>query len=151
MAPREHWLPPALTFNSRRPTLVGAALEPSFPSDFSGRIAPRRRRLRLKDYDYGDPGAYFVTICSHERVCLFGRIREGMMAMSHFGEVVTETWREQMENTPNTEANEWIVMPKHFHAIVLIKTEEGGSRAASTRPLPRIINALKTVSAKRTN
>ena len=61
---------------------------------------------------------------------------------------MAETWRDQMETTPNTETDEWIVMPNHFHAIVLIEAEEGGSRAAPTRPLSRIVNAVKTVSAK---
>ena len=56
-----------------------------------------------------------------------------------------------MKTTQNTETDEWIVMPNHFHAIVLIEAEQGGSRAAPTRPLPRIINAFKTVSAKRIN
>jgi len=74
-----------------------------------------------------------------------------MMAMSPSGEVVAETWREQMETTHGTKTDEWILMPNHFHAIVFIEAEEGGSRAAPTRPLPTILNAFKTVSAKRIN
>jgi REP-associated tyrosine transposase len=90
----------------------------------------RRRRLRLKDYDYGDPGAYFITICSHQRVCLFGRVQEGVMARSPYGEIVAETWREEMETSHATKTDKWIVMPNHFHAIVLLEADEGGSRAA---------------------
>jgi len=132
-------------------TVVGAALEPPSSQNAYPPAAPHRRRLRLKDYDYGNPSAYFITICSHKRVCLFGGVREGMMAVNYFGEVVAETWREQMKTTQDTETDEWIVMPNHFHAIVVIEAEQGGSRAAPTRPLPRIINAFKTVSAKRIN
>jgi len=54
-----------------------------------------------------------------------------------------------METTIDVNTDERIVMPNHFHAIVLIEAEEGGSRAAPTRP--RIVNAFKTVSAKRIN
>ena len=48
------------------------------------------------------------------------------MVMSPFGEVVAETWREQTEAASGTKTDEWIVMPNHFHAIVLIEAEEGG-------------------------
>jgi len=135
----------------RLQTIVGAALELPFSPDVRARITPRRRRLRLKNYDYGDTGAYFITICSHGRVCLFGGVQGGIMVMSPFGEVVAETWREQTEAASGTKTDEWIFMPNHFHAIVLIEAEEGGSRAAPTRALPRTVNAFKTVSAKRIN
>ena len=111
----------------------------------------RRRRLRLRDYDYGQPGAYFITICSHHRTCLFGAIGVEGLELNSFGRLVAETWREQVEATPGSSTDEWIVMPNHFHAIVLIEEEEGGSRAAPTRPLGTIVNAFKTVSAKRIN
>ena len=34
-------------------------------------LNPRRKQLRLKEYDYSQPGSYFVTVCTHERQCLF--------------------------------------------------------------------------------
>jgi putative transposase len=112
---------------------------------------PRRRHLRLRDYDYAQPGAYFITLCSHRRACLFGVIHSGMMQPNSWGRVVGETWHEQMDVPGNIRTDEWVLMPNHFHAIVLIEAEESGSRAAPTRSLPRIINAFKTVSAKRIN
>ena len=112
---------------------------------------PRRRQLRLPDYDYAEPGAYFITLCSHQRLCLFGTIRDGMMVTNSFGQVVTETWGEQTGAPSAIRTDEWVLMPNHFHAIVLIESQEGGSRAAPTRTLGTAINAFKTVSAKRIN
>jgi REP element-mobilizing transposase RayT len=126
---------------------VGAALEPPSSSTVV-QITTRRRPLRLRDYDYSNPGAYFVTICSHQRRPLFGRIHDGVMTLNPVGEIVAETWREQMEITIDVNPDEWILMPHHFHAIILIEAKEGGSRAAPTRPLPRIVNAFKTVSGE---
>jgi putative transposase len=112
---------------------------------------PRRRRLRLRHYDYAQPGAYFITLCSHYRACLFGTIQSGRMEINSFGRVVAETWREQMDRPGSIRTDEWVLMPNHFHALVLIEWEEGGSRAAPTRTLGTIVNAFKTVSAKRLN
>jgi putative transposase len=112
---------------------------------------PRRRHLRLRDYDYAQPGAYFITLCSHHRACLFGTIQSGRMEINSFGRAVAETWREQMDRPGSIRTDEWVLMPNHFHALVLIEWEEGGSRAAPTRTLGTIVNAFKTVSAKRLN
>jgi putative transposase len=111
----------------------------------------RRRRLRLRDYGYSRPGAYFITLCSHHRACLFGNIEAGIIETNPWGRVVAETWREQMDAPGHIRTDEWVLMPNHFHALVLIEWEEGGSRAAPTRTLGTIINAFKTVSAKRLN
>jgi putative transposase len=91
-----------------------------------------RKRLRLRDYDYAQPGAYFITICTHHRRCLFGIIRDGSMETNSLGQVVADTWRRQMETEHASKTDEWILMPNHFHAVVLTEWQEGGSRAAPT-------------------
>ena len=80
------------------------------------------------------------------------------METNSWGRVVAETWREQMAALGNIRTDEWILMPNHFHAIVLIESEEGGSRRGGsqaalfpTRTLGTIVNAFKTVSAKGLN
>ena len=52
----------------------------------------RRRSLRLRGYDYTQPGAYFVTICTHERAPLFGQVVEGEMHLNACGKIVREEW-----------------------------------------------------------
>ena len=51
-----------------------------------------RRSIRLKGYDYRQPGAYFVTICAFQRQCLFGEIVNGQMRLNQYGEIVAEQW-----------------------------------------------------------
>ena len=54
---------------------------------------PHRRSIRLKEYDYDQPGAYFVTICTHRRECLFGDVVEGNIVLNKQGKIVEEQWR----------------------------------------------------------
>lgn len=52
-----------------------------------------RRSIRLKGYDYTRAGAYFITICAQDRVCLFGEIVDGVMRLNEAGRIVDDTWR----------------------------------------------------------
>jgi len=52
-----------------------------------------RRSIRLPDYDYGQPGAYFVTICTHDRACLFGDVVRGRMTLNAYGRIARDEWR----------------------------------------------------------
>jgi len=51
-----------------------------------------RRSLRLKGYDYTMAGAYFVTICTQDRTCLFGDVAEGAMVLNEAGRMVAALW-----------------------------------------------------------
>jgi hypothetical protein len=53
---------------------------------------PRRRSLRLAGYDYSQAGAYFITICTHDRMALFGEIIENDVRLNPNGIIVTATW-----------------------------------------------------------
>lgn len=79
-----------------------------------------RRSIRLKGYDYAQVGAYFVTICAYKRECLFGSIVDGEMKIKPFGDILAEEWRRSAELRPQIELTEYVVMPNHFHGIVLI-------------------------------
>jgi REP element-mobilizing transposase RayT len=52
----------------------------------------RRRSVRLRGYDYSQAGVYFVTICTHNRECLFGEITNGQMRLNELGTVVESEW-----------------------------------------------------------
>ncbi len=74
----------------------------------------------LKGYDYASSGAYFITLCTHQRQCLFGDIIAGEMQLNLLGEIVAEEWQRTPEIRPNFAIDCWIVMPNHFHGIVII-------------------------------
>ncbi len=81
---------------------------------------PHRRSIRLKEYDYGQAGAYFVTICTQQRECLFGGIIEGKMHLSEAGKEVQSIWGKLPQRYPHTGIEVHIVMPNHFHGIITI-------------------------------
>jgi putative transposase len=78
-----------------------------------------RHPLRLPEYDYSLPGGYFVTVVTHHRRCLFGEVARGEMRLSEIGEMVAATWQ-SLPNYFNVILDEWIVMPNHFHGIIMI-------------------------------
>ena len=79
-----------------------------------------RRSIRLKGYDYSQPGAYFVTICAFQRQCLFGEIVNGQMRLNQYGEIVAEQWQKSAVIRQEIELDTWVVMPNHFHGVVII-------------------------------
>jgi len=92
-----------------------------------------RRSIRLKGYDYSQAGAYFVTICVQHRECLFGEISNQEMQCNPFGDVVWKWWNELPNYYARVQLDEFIVMPNHMHAIVVITDMVG---AGLSRPDP---------------
>lgn len=85
-----------------------------------------RRSIRLKGYDYSQEGLYFVTLCVHDRVCLFGRVENGFMTLSDFGKIAQQELLKTNDVRPNVEINSFVVMPNHVHFIVHIMRDEAG-------------------------
>ena len=112
-----------------------------------------RRSIRLKDYNYSQVGAYFVTICTKDSECLFGDIVEKENKLNEYGQIVVDCWGWLSNQYSYVDLDEWIIMPNHLHGIVVINDEcRGGSRTAPThKPLGRLIGAFKTVSTKQIN
>ena len=86
-----------------------------------------RRSLRLKNYDYAQAGVYFVSICAQSRACLFGNIVNEEMVLNVVGKIVAEEWIKTVEIRNNIELDEWVVMPNHFHGILVINECRGGA------------------------
>lgn len=114
---------------------------------------PQRRNLRLNSYDYSQHGAYFVTIYTKNKICLFGQVMEGQMILNPFGEAATTVWKELPLHYPEIDAEIFTVMPNHIHGIVVIHiTGRAGSKPAPTiHPLSEGIRAFKTYSSRRIN
>ena len=80
-----------------------------------------RHSIRLPEYNYRQPGYYFVTMSTQNRECLFGEIKEEKIILSEIGKIVYDFWPKVREHFNNVELDEFIVMPNHFHGIVVIK------------------------------
>jgi REP element-mobilizing transposase RayT len=76
--------------------------------------------IRLKDWDYGSPGYYFVTICTEGRKCFFGKVIEDEMKLSSLGRIASRYWHEIPSHFPYVKLDEYIVMPNHIHGIIII-------------------------------
>ena len=102
-----------------------------------------RRSVRLSTYDYQGPGAYFVTLCTWHRQRLFGRLVSGRMCPSAFGLIAQRVLRQIPEHFPSARIDEFVIMPDHIHAIIVIdppthpnespKAGRAAPRPASTR------------------
>jgi putative transposase len=77
---------------------------------------------RLQNWDYGWNAPYFVTICTKNRECYFGDVVDGKMKLSEIGEMVKNEWIKTFEMRPdmNLMMDEYVIMPNHFHAIIII-------------------------------
>jgi putative transposase len=80
----------------------------------------RRRTIRLQGWDYSQEGVYFITVCSQNREYLFGEVIDGSMNLNAPGEMIIQTWEELPKRFPFMEINTRMIMPNHFHAIVII-------------------------------
>ncbi len=105
---------------------------------------PRGRpSLRLPDYDYAQPGGYFVTICTLDRVCRFGEIRDGEMCLNDAGRMISTVWEALPQRFPHVTLDAFVVMPNHLHGIVMIQEYRAG------QGLGQIIGAFKSIATSR--
>ena len=93
-----------------------------------------RHSIRLPEYDYSLPGAYFITIAAHKKQKLFGEVMNGEMRLNEFGGIVESEWLKTPQIRPEIELGVYVIMPNHFHAIVIIKDQ--GVGAYGHTPLP---------------
>jgi putative transposase len=117
-----------------------------------------RRSIRLKGYDYAQAGAYFITICSHQRQHVFGEIINGEIKLNPWGEIARVEWFKTAVMRPYVELyeDEFVVMPNHVHGIIWLNDEAGiRRRRVPTNPtekfgkpvagsIPTIIRAYKS-------
>ena len=101
-------------------------------------VAPTRRRsIRLRDYDYTTGGAYFITMCTRNRECLFGSVIDGNVLLNELGEIAASCWNAITEHFPDVEVDRFVVMPNHIHGILVIHAV-GATHASPLRlGLPR--------------
>jgi len=127
-----------------------------------------RKSIRLRGYDYSAAGRYFVTICAEEKACLFGGIASGQIELNDYGRIVENVWKELPSHFPLIELDRFVLMPNHFHAIVVIidprakrvgagfphpdsESETSGGENPPLRALGDVIRWFKYESTKRIN
>lgn len=80
----------------------------------------RIESTRLYGYDYGQNGAYFITICTKNRIHYFGKVSNGEIQLSAIGKFAFECWEAIPQHFPFVELGEFVVMPDHVHGIIII-------------------------------
>ena len=118
---------------------------------------PQRKRLRLKNFDYSMPGAYFITICTHNRKCTLSRVVGAIhespeMKLTDYGKIIDEI----IQNIParyKANIDTYVIMPNHIHLIIII-TDDEELRAIHESPLrgrsiiPKVIGYIKMNASK---
>jgi putative transposase len=110
-----------------------------------------RRSIRLREWDYSSAGAYFITICTYERMNLFEN--------GEFREIAENAWR-TIPNQPHAQhvlLDDWVVMPNHVHGIIIL--EESNDLSNSDQPekgvmpgsVPSIVGNYKSLVTRRIN
>jgi REP element-mobilizing transposase RayT len=107
-----------------------------------------RRSIRLKDYDYGTPGFYFVTICTHNRECTLGRIDSGGVELNWLGRIVQSEWANLSSRFPAVTLDSIVVMPNHVHMILTIVDPVGAQFIAPRPDLGEIVRSIKAVTTR---
>lgn len=134
-----------------------------------------RRTIRLSGYDYGQPGAYFVTVCTYQRVCVFGEVAGDVMHRNALGEIVYEEWLRTAVVRSNVTVGpgDIVVMPNHVHGIITIAgrgrphdddpwrgpdlrrdagvPHQTGPRGPAPGSIGAIVGQLKSVTTRRVN
>lgn len=121
-----------------------------------------RRSIRLKGHDYSKTGAYFVTVCTQNRECLFGDVIEGEMQVNKIGQIVEDQWRKTILIRPQIRLDAYIVMPNHFHGIIFIvgnrrgvlqyaPTRDRQSFRSPSQTMGAIIRGFKSAAVKEIN
>ena len=83
-----------------------------------------RKSIRLQGYDYALPGGYFVTIATHKRKPIFGRIVDFEMELNSYGEVAVACWEEIPSHFEKILLDAFVIMPNHVHGIILTQESQ---------------------------
>ena len=108
-----------------------------------------RRSIRLRGYDYSQVGAYFVTVCTQDRTCLFGEVAGDQARLNEVGRFVQAEWDRLTDRFPTIELDTFVVMPNHVHGIVIISFADARSDSgvgAGLVPAPPVSTGISGVT-----
>jgi putative transposase len=113
-----------------------------------------RRSPHLAAFDYTSPGAYFVTVCTHERRCLFGRVQDERVLLSEAGQIVETEWLNTAARRSYVALDSHVIMPNHIHGLIIIREHAQPVRLTAA-PGPRrhslssIVGGFKAAASRR--
>jgi putative transposase len=81
---------------------------------------PDRQSHRLRWFDYSSSQVYFVTICTHDHIHFFGRIRHETMYLNDAGKLSRSIWISLPDRFPGVQLGDFVFMPNHFHGLIII-------------------------------
>jgi len=102
------------------------------------RNLPNRKSIRLKGWDYRNPGLYFITICTGNSRCHFGEIRDAIMGLSVPGCLANYYWNEITKQFTSVDLDEYVVMPNHMHGIIAITGVPNNDENQGTDTINRV-------------
>ena len=131
----------------------------------------RKSSPRLQGYNYALAGYYFLTICTAGREPRFGSVQSEQMVLNAAGKVIGQSWLDLPNHYSHLALDEFIVMPNHLHAIIILqegggrdrfinlslqnpsiqKSGEDGAQSSIQKDLSEIIRGFKTWSARKIN
>lgn len=82
------------------------------------------RILTHRDFDYSQNGAYFITIVTQGRGCLFGKVVNGEMVLNEAGRLVEQVCLEMPQHFHDVNVDTFVIMPIHIHGIIVIERDE---------------------------
>ena len=101
---------------------------------------PRRRSVRLKDFDYTNARRYFITICVDDYRQLFGKVHGDAIALNRLGHVVENCWLALPDHFPNVTLGPYIVMPNHLHGILILQRPTSLGTAADNCSNAKVVH-----------
>jgi DNA-binding Lrp family transcriptional regulator/REP element-mobilizing transposase RayT len=116
-----------------------------------------RKQIRLTHSDYSQNGAYFITLCTFNRECLFGEIQNGVMIPNNYGKIVIEEWYKSESIRNEIELDEFVLMPNHIHGILSIDRRgdrlvtQNHAQGPRSKSLSSFIAGFKSTVTKQIN
>jgi REP element-mobilizing transposase RayT len=116
-----------------------------------------RHSIRLKEYDYSQPGSYFVTTVAYQRRCLFGEVVDGKVQLTSAGTIVSEMWRGLPDRFLAVSVDAFVIMPNHIHGIVAVgaqfiaPSDPPHSQNSAMNRVPTLGQIIRTVKAASTH
>jgi REP element-mobilizing transposase RayT len=92
---------------------------------------------RKPNWDYSEAGHYFITICCQNQKHYLGKIENHKMILSDYGKIVEREWHESFALREELFLDEFILMPNHLHAIIIINPVQTHGRASQSNEIPQ--------------
>ena len=113
---------------------------------------PKRKHPRLKCYDYGSLGAYYITICTYNRRCILSKVVAGRgltpaeIQYTEYGKIAEEQLLLLQKRYPCLEIDKYVIMPNHIHAVLILSHQTAGVNPRPT--ISDIVCAYKSLTTK---